>query len=117
METHQIETLIRRLGIGATYRGYHYLNYGVRICLKDDEYLLSISKLLYPEIAREFNTTSSSVERGIRTAIQVCWDRGNQDLLKSISLRPLSCRPTVSEFLDILVGYLRQNSYAGKNSL
>lgn len=107
METRQIEILIRRLGIGATYRGYRYLNYGIRLCLEDEEYLLSISKLLYPQIAKEFQTTVSSVERDIRTVIQVCWDRGNPALLQEIALRPLSCRPTASEFLDILVGHLQ----------
>ena len=109
METYQIETLIRRLGIGATYRGYRYLNYGIRMCLKDDEYLLRISKLLYPEIAEKFGTTVSSVERDIRTVIQVCWDRGDPELLRSIAFYPLPDRPTVSEFLDILVGYFQQN--------
>lgn len=112
METHKIEKLVRSLGIGATYRGYRYLTYAVRICLEDEEYLLSISKLLYPEIAKEFNTTISSVERDIRTVIQVCWDRGNQELLQSIALHPLPCRPTAGEFLDILVGHLQSDSYS-----
>ncbi|MGN1165600.1 MAG: sporulation initiation factor Spo0A C-terminal domain-containing protein [Lachnospiraceae bacterium] len=110
MEAHHIERLIRSLGIGATYRGYRYLSYGVRLCLEDEEYLLSISKLLYPEIAKEFDTTISSVERDIRTVIQVCWDRGNQELLQDIALHPLPCRPTAGEFLDILVGHLQNNS-------
>lgn len=110
MKTHQIERLIRSLGIGATYQGYRYLCYGVSLCLENEEYLLSISKLLYPEIAKEFDTSISSVERDIRTVIQVCWDRGNQNLLQSIALHPLPCRPTASEFLDILVGHLQNDS-------
>lgn len=112
MENITIERLIRSLGIGATYRGYRYLCYAIRLCLQDEEYLLSISKLLYPEIAKEFNTTLSSVERDIRTVIQVCWDRGNKNLLQDIALHPLYNRPTAGEFLDILVAYVQHNSSA-----
>ena len=68
-----VERLLRSLGIGATYRGYRYLNYGIRLCLADEDYLLAVSKLLYPQIAKYFHTTSSSVERDIRTAVKVCW--------------------------------------------
>lgn len=112
MNNRMIERLIRSLGIGATYRGYRYLCYGVSLCLQDEEYLLSISKLLYPKIAKEFNTTLSSVERDIRTVIQVCWDRGNRELLQDIALHPLCGRPTSGEFLDILVAYIEHSTDA-----
>ena len=62
MNERQIEYLIRSLGIGATYRGYRYLTYGIQLCLKDEDYLLSVSKLLYPQIAEHYCTTSYSVE-------------------------------------------------------
>ncbi len=110
MENQRIERLVRCLGIGATYRGYRYLCYGVQLCLMDEEYLLSINKLLYPIIAKEFNTTLSSVERDIRTVIQVCWDRGDKDLLQDIAFHSLQCRPTAGEFLDILVAHLQNSS-------
>ena len=110
MEIRTIERLIRTLGIGATYRGYRYLCYGISLCLADEEYLLSISKLLYPMIAKEFNTTLSSVERDIRTVVQVCWDRGNKALLQDISLHPLYNKPTAGEFLDIIVAYIQYTS-------
>lgn len=106
MRNYEIERLIRSLGIGATYRGYRYLCYGVELCLRDENYLLSVSKLLYPQIANTFYTTTSSVERDIRTVIRVCWERGNRHLLQEIALYPLPERPTSSEFLDILVGHL-----------
>lgn len=109
METRTIERLIRRLGIGATYRGYRYLCYGISLCLTDEEYLLSISKLLYPMIAKEYNTTLSSVERDIRTVVQVCWDKGNKALLQDIALHPLCSRPTAGEFLDIVVAYIQHS--------
>ena len=66
MYTHDIDYVIRTLGVGATYRGYRYLSYGIELCLTDEEYLLAISKQLYPEIARKYKTTVGSVERDIR---------------------------------------------------
>lgn len=107
MEKYEIERLIRSLGISATYRGYRYLGYAIELCLENEEYLLSISKLLYPQIAKKFCTTSSSVERDIRTVVRICWERGNQHLLQDIALCPLRCRPTSGEFIDILVGSIR----------
>lgn len=106
----EIDRLIRSLGIGATYRGYRYLSYGLQLCLRDEDYLLSISKLLYPQIAREFHTTCYSVERDIRTVVKVCWERGNRSYLQEIALHPLWNRPTSGEFFDILVGHLYRTS-------
>lgn len=106
MHTQEIEKLIRSLGIGATYRGYRYLCHGIALCLEDENYLLSVSKLLYPQIAKIYCTTSSSVERDIRTVVKVCWERGNQQFLQDIALHPLLCKPTASEFIDILVAHL-----------
>jgi len=88
METIEIERLIRSLGIGATYRGYRYLSSGIALCLQDENYLLSVSKLLYPQIARMYHTTSSSVERDLRTVIKVCWERGNKKYLEKLAMHP-----------------------------
>lgn len=106
MKKREIEQLIRSLGIGATYRGYHYLVYGVSLCMEDEDYLLSVSKLLYPQIAQAYGTTGSSVERDIRTVIRICWERGNRALLQQIAMYPLHARPTAGEFFDILSNYL-----------
>lgn len=108
----QIECLVRSLGIGATYRGYRYLNYGIKLCIYDENYLLGINKHLYPQIAREYNATCSSVERDIRTVVKVCWDRGNRPYLQEIALYPLQFKPTSGEFFDILVGHLNRTVYA-----
>ena len=107
METHEIERLIRSLGIGANYRGYHYLSLGVSLCLQDENYLLSISKLLYPKIAHTYCTTACSVERDIRTVVRICWERGDKNLLENIAMHSLEHRPTTGEFIDILVGYIK----------
>lgn len=106
----EIEYLIRSLGIGATYRGYGYLIYGIQLCLSDENYLLFVSKYLYPDIARHYNTTSYSVERNIRTVIKVCWEHGNKPLLEKMALRPLDFKPTSGEFFDILTAHLRKCS-------
>ena len=106
MHEPEIEYLIRSLGIGATYRGYEYLIYGIRLCLSDENYLLFVSKYLYPDIARHYNTTSYSVERDIRTVIKVCWEHGNRPLLEKIALRPLTLKPTSGEFFDIVTAHL-----------
>ena len=106
----EIERLIRSLGIGATYRGYHYLQYGIKLCLESEDYLLSVSKSLYPQIANHYCTSSYSVERDIRTVINVCWERGNRELLRKIAMHPLENRPASSEFLDILTAHLKQKN-------
>lgn len=108
VQERKIQRLVRSLGIGATYRGYRYLNYGLMLCMEDENYLLSVSKLLYPQIAKKYQATSSSVERDLRTVVNVCWERGNRQLLQSIAFRPLSSRPTSSEFLDILSDHIGQ---------
>lgn len=102
MET-KIYFLLHSLGIGAKYRGFRYLAYGIALCMEDEDYLLRVSKTLYPKIAQTFQVSSSCVERDIRTAISVCWTRGNRDLLFSLSVHPVLTKPTNSEFFDILI--------------
>ncbi|MCQ5202767.1 MULTISPECIES: sporulation initiation factor Spo0A C-terminal domain-containing protein [Claveliimonas] len=102
-----IQYLVRSLGIGATYRGYRYLVIAIDLCLRDEDYLLGISKVLYPKIAEICHTSVGSVERDLRTVINVCWERGNRSLLTTISPCPLLSKPTTGEFVDILTGHLR----------
>ena len=105
----EIEKLVRSLGIGATYRGYKYLCHAVFLCLQDEDYLLGVSKSLYPKIAAAYQATYCSVERDLRTVISVCWERGNRQLLDFIALYPLESKPTTGEFIDILTGYVKQH--------
>ena len=106
MET-KIYFLLHSLGIGAKYRGFRYLAYGIALCMEDEDYLLRVSKTLYPKLAQTFQVSSSCVERDIRTAISVCWTRGNRDLLFSLSVHPVLTKPTNSEFFDILSSYIK----------
>ena len=64
-----IQKLVRSLGIGGNYQGYRYLLYALSLCLQNEDYLLSVSKLLYPEIAHTYQTSASSVERNLRTVV------------------------------------------------
>ncbi|MDO4313617.1 MAG: sporulation initiation factor Spo0A C-terminal domain-containing protein [Eubacteriales bacterium] len=102
-----IITLLLTLGIRSTYRGFRYLHRALQLCLKDENYLLSIYKLLYTDIAAEFHVSRDSVEHCIRTAIFYCWYHGNRDFLCEIAMYPLSRKPTNGEFIDILYHYLK----------
>ena len=90
MET-EIYFLLHSLGIGAKYRGFRYLAYGIALCMEDEDYLLRVSKTLYPKIAQTFQVST----------------RGNRDLLFSLSVHPVLTKPTNSEFFDILSSYIK----------
>jgi len=80
----QITEGILDVGVPAHIKGYHYLREGIRLTVEDNAMMNGITKVLYPTIAKEFDTTSSRVERAIRHAIEVAWDRGNLDTLRHI---------------------------------
>lgn len=101
-------TLIWRLGIRGTYKGCSQLDYAVATALENKEYLGSVTKLLYPEVAREFRTTPANIERNLRTVVAVCWERGNRALLEQIASNRLFDKPTTKDFINILVGYLER---------
>ncbi|WP_343208119.1 sporulation initiation factor Spo0A C-terminal domain-containing protein [Anaerolentibacter hominis] len=100
--------LIRKLGIPATYRGYHFLAYSISLALEDENRLLFITKCLYPDVAKHFKTTVPCVERNLRTVIEVCWFRGNRTFLEQIAGYPLKTKPSTGEFIDILASYLQK---------
>lgn len=102
--------LLRRLGVHSGYLGFHYAQLAVWLCWQDPEYLLSITKKLYPDVAVSFHTTPQSVERNIRTLIDVCWERGDRLLLSQISGHTLKQRPSVRQFIDIVLAYLTEKN-------
>lgn len=101
------ESLIRRLGICSVYRGYYYLVYAVELVLSDEEYLLYMTKRLYPDIGKHFHTSASNVERSIRTIVTICWNEGNRELLNHIAGYQLLRKPTTGEFISILAFHLK----------
>lgn len=104
----QTQQLLLRLGIPSTYLGYRYLSYAITLCMGNEDYLTSVYKVLYIDVAAHFKTTRYNVEHCIRTAINRCWYQGHQELLKEIAKYPLNSRPTNSEFIDILYHHLMQ---------
>ena len=72
-----ITSIIKEIGVPAHIKGYAYLREAIQMVYHDIELLSSVTKILYPEIAKKFNTTASRVERAIRHAIEVAWNRGS----------------------------------------
>ncbi|WP_277998178.1 sporulation initiation factor Spo0A C-terminal domain-containing protein, partial [Bacillus thuringiensis] len=77
-------SVIHEIGVPAHIKGYLYLREAISMVYHDIELLGAITKVLYPDIAKEFNTTASRVERPIRHAIEVAWSRGNIDAISSL---------------------------------
>lgn len=106
----EITTLLHEIGVPAHIRGYMYIRESIKMVYYKIEILGAITKVLYPEIARKFNTTSSRVERAIRHAIEVAWVRGNIDAISDIFSYTISyhkSKPTNSEFIAMIADRLR----------
>ena len=105
-----ITEIMLNLGIPAHLRGYRYLREAVIMSMDDMELVGSVTKLLYPEIAKRFHVTDQKVERGIRNAIEVSWERGNKDAFREIfgySSEEGKGRPTNSEYIAHLADKVR----------
>ena len=101
----KITNMIHQIGVPAHIKGYHYLRKGIMLCVEDDSMLSSVTKTLYPEIAKFFHTESSRVERAIRHAIEVAWDRGDIKVLNSYfgyTIHNGRGKPTNSEFIAMI---------------
>ena len=101
---------IRLLGIPAHIKGYQYIRSSVLLSLRDGSMLNFVTKSLYPEVAKIYGTTTGSVERAIRHAIAVAWERGNREAIKQLygyDYGIHSRRPTNSEFLSLVVDKFR----------
>ena len=99
-----IYDFLYRLGLTANYTGFFHTSYAVFLAVQRQERLLMVTKWLYPEVARHYKTTGSCVERNIRTAASVVWQR-NRPLLEEAARHALPTRPTASAFLAILTTY------------
>lgn len=105
-----VTEIIREIGIPAHIKGYQYIRQGIIMSFHDRSMLQYITKYLYPAIAKKNKTTSSSVERTIRHAIEVAWRRGNMDVLEDIFGNTVCAgkgKPTNSEFLALLTDRFR----------
>ncbi len=105
-----VTDIILQIGVPAHIKGYHYLREAIMLSVKDSEMINSVTKLLYPTVAKRFDTTSSRVERAIRHAIEVAWDRGDLDTLNSYfgyTINGVRGKPTNSEFIAMISDKLR----------
>ena len=100
-----ITDIIHEIGVPAHIKGYNYLRNAIDLCIHDDEFINSITKLLYPTVAKNFSTTSSRVERAIRHAIEVAWNRGREEVLTDIfgyTIDTNKGKPTNGEFIAMI---------------
>lgn len=105
-----VTEIIHQVGIPAHIKGYHYLRTAIMLSVGNDEMINSITKLLYPTVAKQYDTTSSRVERAIRHAIEIAWDRGDIDVLTKIfsyTVHTARGKPTNSEFIALIADHLR----------
>ncbi|MDR2655720.1 MAG: sporulation transcription factor Spo0A [Oscillospiraceae bacterium] len=105
-----VTDIIHQIGVPAHIKGYHYLREAIILSVNDNDILNSVTKVLYPTVAKRFDTTSSRVERAIRHAIEVAWDRGDIDTLNSYfgyTINGGRGKPTNSEFIAMIADKLR----------
>lgn len=105
-----VTSVIHEIGVPAHIKGYQYLREAIKIAVDDMEVINAITKVLYPQVAKTFSTTPSRVERAIRHAIEVAWDRGDLDVLQSFfgyTVSNTKGKPTNSEFIALIADRLQ----------
>ncbi len=106
----EVTNIMHEIGVPAHIKGYQYLRDAIMMVVKDLDIINSITKQLYPSIAREYNTTPSRVERAIRHAIEVAWSRGQVETIDALFGYTVSVgkgKPTNSEFIAMVADKLR----------
>ena len=106
----QVTKIIHQIGVPAHIKGYQYLRTAILMTIEDNEIINSVTKVLYPTVAKKYSTTTSRVERAIRHAIEVAWDRGDVDTLNSYfgyTIQNSRGKPTNSEFIAMIADNLR----------
>ena len=106
----QVTKIIHQIGVPAHIKGYQYLRSAILMTIDDNDIINSVTKVLYPTVAKKYRTTTSRVERAIRHAIEVAWDRGDVDTLNSYfgyTIQNSRGKPTNSEFIAMIADNLR----------
>ena len=104
-----VTDIIHEIGVPAHIKGYQYLREAIILTINDMEMINAVTKVLYPEVARKFDTTPSRVERAIRHAIEVAWDRGDIEILQKYfgyTVSNIKGKPTNSEFIAMIADNL-----------
>ena len=105
-----VTNIIHEIGVPAHIKGYQYLREAIIIATQDMDVINAITKVLYPQVAKTFQTTPSRVERAIRHAIEVAWDRGDLDTLQRFfgyTVSNTKGKPTNSEFIALIADKLQ----------
>lgn len=105
----QVTAIIHEIGVPAHIKGYQYLREAIGLAVADMEIINAVTKVLYPAVAKKFGTTSSRVERAIRHAIEVAWDRGDLETLQKYfgyTVSNTKGKPTNSEFIAMIADRL-----------
>ena len=113
----RVTNMLHEIGIPAHIKGYHYLRDAIIMAVNDMDVLNAITKILYPTVAKKYQTTSSRVERAIRHAIEVAWSRGKLDTLDELFGYTVSTgkgKPTNSEFIALIADTI-QLEYRHRN--
>ena len=113
-----VTEVIHEIGVPAHIKGYQYLREAIIITINDMEVINAVTKVLYPAIAKKYNTTPSRVERAIRHAIEVAWDRGDLDTLQKFfgyTISNIKGKPTNSEFIAMIADSLSLKRKSGYN--
>ena len=106
----QVTKIIHQIGVPAHIKGYQYLRTAIILTVNDSDIINSVTKILYPTVAKKYQTTTSRVERAIRHAIEVAWDRGDVEVLNSYfgyTIQINRGKPTNSEFIAMIADNLR----------
>ena len=109
----EVTAVIHEVGVPAHIKGYQYVREAIIIAVQDMEVINAVTKVLYPEVARRFNTTPSRVERAVRHAIEVAWDRGDLETLQryfGYTVSNTKGKPTNSEFIAMIADKIRLES-------
>ena len=104
-----VTEIIHEIGVPAHIKGYQYLREAIILTINDMDIINAVTKVLYPEVAKKFNTTPSRVERAIRHAIEVAWDRGDIEVLEKFfgyTVSNIKGKPTNSEFIAMIADCL-----------
>ena len=105
-----VTNIIHEIGVPAHIKGYQYLREAIVIAVQDMEVINAVTKILYPEVAKRYHTTASRVERAIRHAIEVAWDRGDLEILQKYfgyTVSNAKGKPTNSEFIAMIADRLQ----------
>lgn len=101
----KVYDLLFGCGVTANYKGFFYAAHAIMLCVEDMQRLSLVTKRLYPEVAKQFNTTPECVERNIRTISDHIW-LNNKEILIEISRKSITQKPTTSQFISIVTWYL-----------